>query len=53
MVVKHSTKADECADFAAFIASSAFDKMPERVRKAAFNRRRGAEGERDPGSGPG
>ncbi|WP_083748085.1 MULTISPECIES: nuclease-related domain-containing protein [Sphingomonas] len=46
MIVKHTTKADECADFAAFIASSAFDKMPERVRKAAFNRRRGAEGER-------
>lgn len=46
MIVKHSTKADECADFAAFIASADFERLPERARKNALARRRGLEGER-------
>lgn len=46
MIVKHSTKADECADFAAFIASADFERLPERTRRNALARRRGLEGER-------
>lgn len=46
MIVKHSTKADECAAFAAFIASADFNRLPDRTRRNALARRRGLEGER-------
>lgn len=36
MTVKHSTKADECAAFAAFIAGVDFEQLPERTRKTAL-----------------
>lgn len=46
MIVKPSTKADECAAISAFIGTPDFDRLPERARKSAFARRRGLEGER-------
>lgn len=46
MIVKHSTKADECAAFASFMASAEFERLPERTRRNAIARRRGLEGER-------
>lgn len=46
MIVKHSTKADECAAFAAFIASPDFERLPERIKKNAMSRGRGLRGER-------
>lgn len=46
MIVKPSTKADECAEIADFIATPDFDQLPERTRKNALARRRGLEGER-------
>jgi hypothetical protein len=46
MIVKPSTKADECAAISAFIGTPDFDRLPERARKNALARRRGLEGER-------
>ena len=46
MIVKPSTKADECAAVANFMANPDFDRLPERARKNALARRRGLEGER-------
>lgn len=46
MIVKPSTKADECAAISAFIDAAGFDQLPERARKNALVRRRGLEGER-------
>ena len=46
MIVKLSTKADECAAINAFISTPYFDRLPERARKNALARRRGLEGER-------
>ncbi len=46
MIVKLSTKSDECAAMAALIAAPEFDHLPERTRKNALARRRGLEGER-------
>ena len=46
MIVKPSTKADECAAIAAFMANPDFDHLPERARKETMNRHRGLTGER-------
>lgn len=46
MIVKPSTKADECAAIAAFMANPDFDRLPERARKETMNRHRGLNGER-------
>ena len=46
MIVKPSTKAEECAAIAAFMANSDFDRLPERARKETMNRQRGLNGER-------
>ncbi|WP_426284021.1 nuclease-related domain-containing protein [Sphingomonas sp. NFX23] len=46
MIVKPSTKADECAAIAAFMANPDFDRLPERARKQTINRQRGLNGER-------
>lgn len=46
MIVKPSTKADECAAIAAFMANPDFDRLPERARKETMNRQRGLNGER-------
>lgn len=46
MIVKRSTKADECAAIAAFMADPAFDRLPERARGDVFKRQRGLNGER-------
>lgn len=46
MIVKPSTKSDECAAMVALIAALDFDHLPERTRKNALARRRGLEGER-------
>ncbi len=46
MIVKPSTKADECAAMSAFIDTAGFDQLHERARKNAMVRRRGLEGER-------
>jgi len=46
MIVKPSTKADECAAIAAFMATPDFDRLQERARKETMNRHRGLTGER-------
>lgn len=46
MIVKPSTKADECAAISAFIGTPDFARLPERARKNTLARRRGLEGER-------
>jgi len=46
MIVKESTKNEECAALAAFMASAEFDRIPERSRKEAMKRQRGLNGER-------
>jgi len=46
MIVKPSTKADECAAIAAFMANPDFDRFTERARKETMNRQRGLNGER-------
>jgi hypothetical protein len=46
MIVKPSTKADECAAIAAFMANPDFDRLPERARRETMNRQRGLNGER-------
>jgi len=46
MIVKPSTKADECAAIAAFMANPDFDRLPERACKETMNRQRGLNGER-------
>lgn len=46
MIVKESTKNEECAALAAFMASAEFDRIPERARKEAMKRHRGLSGER-------
>ena len=46
MIVKPSTKADECAAIAAFMANRDFDLLPERARKETMKRQRGLNGER-------
>jgi len=46
MIVKESTKTEECGALAAFMASAEFDRIPERARKEAMKRQRGLNGER-------
>ena len=46
MIVKPSTKADECAAIATFMANPDFDRLPERARKETMKRQRGLNGER-------
>jgi len=46
MIVKESTKNEECAALAAFMASAEFDRIPERARREAMKRQRGLNGER-------
>lgn len=46
MIVKPSTKAEDCVAIAAFMANSDFDRLPERARKETMNRQRGLKGER-------
>lgn len=46
MIVKPSTKAQELAELDTFIGRSAFEGLPERIRKEALNRKRGLSGER-------
>lgn len=46
MIVKPSTKVEECEAIAAFMANSDFDRLPERARRETMNRQRGLNGER-------
>ncbi len=46
MIVKPSTKADECAAIASFIASTEYTRLPDKMRKEIGSRQRGLEGER-------
>jgi len=46
MILKPSTKTEELAEMIRFLDEPGFSRLPERVRKAAFARRRGLDGEK-------